>query len=80
VLCGLVPGGIRGEISAGKAAAILGQVTPSGPAGKARGGLAAGFLADLRRLDAQLGECHKKLAAAVKPRAPASPACSVSAR
>src|SRR5512135_194882 len=28
VLCDLVPGGIRREISAGKAAAVLGQVTP----------------------------------------------------
>jgi len=34
-------------------------------------GQATEFLADLRRLDAQLRECHQKLAAAVKPRAPA---------
>jgi transposase len=66
VLCDLVPGGIRREISAGKATAILEQVTPSGPAAKARCELAAEFLADLRRLDAQLHECNKKLAAAVK--------------
>src|SRR5205814_3421934 len=62
----LVPGGIRREISAGKAAAILEQVTPSGPAATARRELAAEFLADLRRLDAQLREASKKLAAAVK--------------
>jgi hypothetical protein len=61
-----VPGGIRREISAGKAAAILGQLTPAGPAAKARCELAAEFLADLRRLDAQLRECNKKLAAAVR--------------
>jgi transposase len=66
VLCDLVPGGIRREISAGKAAAILEQVTPSGPAAKARCELAAEFLADLRRLDAQLRECNKKLAATVR--------------
>src|SRR6059058_6386519 len=66
VLCDLVPGGIRREISAGKAAAILEQVTPSGPAATARRELAAEFLADLRRLDAQLREASKKLAAAVK--------------
>ena len=66
VLCDLVPGGIRREISAGKAARILEQVTPSGPAAKARCELAAEFLADLRRLDAQLRECNKKLAAAVR--------------
>jgi transposase len=66
VLCELVPGGIRREISAGKAAAILEQVTPLGPAARARRELAAEFLADLRRLDAQLREASKKLAAAVK--------------
>ena len=51
VLCDLVPGGIGREISAGKAAAILEQVTPRGPAAMARCELAAEFLADLRRLD-----------------------------
>jgi hypothetical protein len=61
-----VPGGIGREISAGKAAAILGQVTPSGPPAQALCELAAEFLADLRRLDAQLREASKKLAAAVK--------------
>jgi len=66
VLCDLVPGGIRREISAGKAARILEQVTPSGPAATARCELAGEFLADLRRLDAQLRGCNKKLAAAVK--------------
>ena len=66
-----MPGGIRREISAGKAARILERVTPSGPAAQALCRLATEFLADLRRLDAQLRECHQKLAAAVKPRAPA---------
>src|SRR6516165_3884524 len=66
VLCDLVPGGIRREISAGKAARILEQVTPSGPAATARCELAAEFLADLRGLDAQLRGCNQKLAAAVK--------------
>ncbi len=66
VLCDLVPGGIRREISAGKAARILEQVTPSGPAARARCELAAEFLADLRRLDAQLREANKKPATAVR--------------
>src|SRR5438067_3322758 len=66
VLCDLVPGGIRREISAGKAARILEQVTPSGPAATARCELAAEFLADLRRLDAQRRDTSKKLAAAVR--------------
>jgi hypothetical protein len=61
-----VPGGIRREISAGKAAAILEQVTPSGPAARARCELAAEFLAGVRRLDAQLREGNQKPAAAVR--------------
>jgi transposase len=66
VLCDLVPGGHPKEISAAQAARILEQVTPSGTVAKARAELAAEFLADLRRLDAQLRDTRKKLAAAVK--------------
>src|SRR5215469_9209853 len=64
--CGLVPGGIRKQISAGQAARILERVTPSGAVARARCELAAEFLADIRRLDAQLRDTSKKLAAAVK--------------
>jgi transposase len=66
VLCDLVPGGVRKEISAGQAARILERVTPSGAVARARCELAAGFLTDIRRLDAQLRDTHKKLAAAVR--------------
>jgi transposase len=66
VLCDLVPGGISKEISAAQAARILGQVTPSGAVEVARAELAAEFLEDMRRLDAQLRGTRKKLAAAVK--------------
>ena len=66
VLCELVPGGIRKEITAGQAARFLDQVTLAGAAAQARCELAAAFLEDLRRLDAQLRETKKKLAAAVK--------------
>jgi Transposase len=66
VLCDLVPGGNSKEISAAQAAKILEQVTPSGAVAQARAELAAEFLADLRRLDAQLRDTRKKLAAAVK--------------
>ena len=66
VLCDLVPGGHPKEISAAQAARILEQVTPSGAVAGARTELAAEFLADLRRLDAQLRDTRKKLAAAVK--------------
>jgi transposase len=66
VLCDLVPGGHSREISASQAARILEQVTPSGAVARARCELAAEFLTDLRRLDAQLRDTNKKLAAAVK--------------
>jgi transposase len=66
VLCDLVPGGHPKEISAAQAARILAQAAPSGAVELARAELAAEFLADLRRLDAQLRDTRKKLAAAVK--------------
>jgi transposase len=66
VLCDLVPGGTSKEISAAQAARILGQVTPSGAVELARAELAAEFLEDMRRLDAQLRGTRKKLAAAVR--------------
>jgi transposase len=64
--CGLVPGGIRKEITAGQVARVLERVTPAGAVAEARCELAAEFLADIRRLDAQLRETKKKLAAEVK--------------
>jgi hypothetical protein len=66
VLCDLVPGGIRKEISAGQAARILEQVRPADAVIKARCELAAEFLTDLRHLDTQLRDTDKKLAAAVR--------------
>jgi transposase len=65
VLCDLVPGGFGREITAGQAADLLQRICPSGPAAQARCELAAGFLADLRRLDAQRRDTRTKLAAAV---------------
>src|SRR5262245_19516640 len=66
VLCDLVPGGVRKEISAGQAAHILEQVRPADAVVKARCELAAEFVEDIRRLDAQLRATNKKLAAAVR--------------
>ena len=66
VLCGLVPGGMRKEITAAQAARVLESVSPGGAAGAARRELAAEFIEDLRRIDAQLRDTRKKLAAAVK--------------
>ena len=66
VLCDLVPGGHPKEISAAQAARILEQASPSGAVDRARAELAAQFLEDMRRLDAQLRDTRKKLAAAVR--------------
>jgi transposase len=66
VLCDLVPGGHQKEISAAQAARILERVTPSGAVARARCEVAAEFLTDIRRLDSQLRDTNKKLAAAVK--------------
>ena len=66
VICDLVPGGVRKEITAGHAAKVLDQITPAGPVGTARLRLAAQFLEDLRRLDTQLAATKKQLAAAVR--------------
>jgi transposase len=65
VLCDLVPGGVPDEIYAGKAAALLEDVEPDGAVAAARAELASDLLDDLRRLDAQLAESKKRLAAVV---------------
>jgi Transposase IS116/IS110/IS902 family len=64
--CGLVPGGVRKEITAAHAARILEAAEPSGAVAIARWELAGDFPEDLRRLDAQMSQTKKKLAAAVK--------------
>src|SRR2546421_437946 len=66
VMCDLVPGGIRKEITAAQGRRMLHQVRPSGAVAEARCELAAEFLADIGRLDAQLRETKKKLAGAVR--------------
>ncbi len=65
-LCELVPGGVGTEIYAAHAARILDQAEPDGAVQQARAELAAEFTADLRRIDAQLRETRKKLAAAIR--------------
>jgi len=66
VLCDLVPGGLGRPIYASHAARILEQITPPDAVAAARCELAADFLDDLRRIDAQLRETRKKLATAVQ--------------
>src|SRR5262249_22231533 len=65
VSCELVPGGVPEEITAAQAARILGSAKPYA-AGQARTGLAAGILADMRRLNEQMLESKKKLPSAVR--------------
>ena len=66
VLCDLIPGGVSKEISAAGAARVLDRVRPCGAVQAARHELAAEFLADLRRFDAQLRQTRQKLAGAVR--------------
>ena len=65
-LCELIPGGVADEITAGQAARLLDQFSPSEPVAQARGEVAAELLADIRYLDARRREARAKLAAAVK--------------
>ena len=66
VLCELIPGGVAEEITAGQAARLLDQISPSGPVAQARCEFAAELLAGIRHLDARRRETRTKLAAAVK--------------
>ena len=66
VLCDLVPGGISKDITAAHAAHILDSIKPSGSVAVARCELAAEFLDDLRRVDAQMHDTRQKLTAAVR--------------
>ena len=66
VLCDLIRGGAVKAIRAAAAARVLEQARPSGAVQQAHHQLAGEFLADLRRIDAQLREIRKKLATAVR--------------
>ena len=66
VLCELIPGGVSKEITAGHAAQVLEAITPGRAVEATRCELAAAFLDDLRRIDAQLRDVKKKLDVAVR--------------
>jgi transposase len=66
VLCELVPGGFSKDITAAHATCVLESARPSGAVAVARGELAAEFLDDLRRIDAQMSDTRKRLTAAVR--------------
>jgi transposase len=66
VLCELVPGGLSKDITAAHATRVLESVKPSGAIALARCELAAEFLDDLRRIDAQMHDTRKRLTVAVR--------------
>ena len=66
VLCELLPGGVPKKIIAAHAARLLESITPAGSVDTARCELAAAFVDDLRRIDAQLHDTKNKLATAVR--------------
>ncbi len=66
VLCELVPGGVPRRIIAAHAARLLSSVTPPDAVAAARCELAAAYIEDLRRIDAQIRETRKKTATAVR--------------
>ena len=65
VLCELIPGGVSKRLTAAHAAGLLQALTPSGAVEAARCELAAAFVEDLRRIDAQMRDAKKKLTVAV---------------
>ncbi len=65
LLCELVPGGVPDEIYAAKAARLLASLRPDSAVTVARVELAGELLDDLRRLDTQIKESKKRLAAVV---------------
>ena len=66
VLCELVPGGVAKAITAAAAARLLDSIVPAGAVDAARCELAAAFIEDLRRIDAQLRATRKTLTTAVQ--------------
>jgi transposase len=65
VLGELIPGGIPKVITVARAGRVLKAIRPEGAVEEARCELAGAFLDDLRRVDAQLRETKKQLAAVV---------------
>ena len=65
VLCELTPGGVSGQLYASRTAKLLEELEPEGAAASARHALALDLLEDLRRIDAQISETRKRIAAVV---------------
>jgi transposase len=65
VRCELIPGGVPGKITAGRAGRILASITPAAAVEAARWELAAELTEDLRGIDTRIRGTRKKTAAAV---------------
>lgn len=65
LLVELAPGGIAKEINASDVDTFLARLSPSSPVEQIRFDLAVELLDDIRRLDAQLKESHKRIRTAV---------------
>ncbi len=66
LLVELSPGGISKEINVSNAVAFLADMTPATAVEQIRFDLAGDLLDDIRRLDAQLKESHKRIAVVVR--------------
>ena len=66
LLAELAPGGIAKEMYVSDADVLMAKLAPETPAQQIRYDLALELLDDVRRLDAQLKESHRRIRAAVK--------------
>jgi transposase len=66
LLAELAPGGIAKELNASDAERLLGRIAPQTPVEQARHDLALELLDDIRRLDAQLKDSHRRIRVAVR--------------
>src|SRR5215216_6828378 len=66
VLCELLPGGLAGEITAAQATRLVDAVEPESAVQAARHELGLELITDLSRLDAQLRDNRRRIAAAVE--------------
>jgi transposase len=66
VIASLSPGGIAKELNASDADAVLGAFEPSSPVEHVRHQVALELLDDVRRLDTQLKESHKRIKTAAR--------------
>jgi len=66
LLAELTPGGLRRDLSAARAAAVLGRLRPRDDASRARRAVAAEHLADVRSLDGRIQAARERIAAMVE--------------